>query len=448
MIKTPYINVGIIRQAVIKFRFSGKFYLSGTSENYYDACEASIEKGKIRIDTGGIHKLHGEKATFIPCNLFADLFELTDVLIGIDFHWEQKENQKFQGALKLLAMGDEIQVVNVLPVENYINSVISSEMSADSSLNLLKAHAVISRSWALKQINTKYMEADDETRTAGEEKSESEFIQWYDHKDHKHFDVCADDHCQRYQGLARAQNSNVIRAVKETYGQVLTYENEICDARYSKSCGGVSETFENCWDPVPHPYLKKVIDRPAEEKGEVHDLRLENNARSFIEASPVAFCNTSDRSLINQVLNDYDRLTEDFFRWEITYTQDEISAIILEKSGMDFGKIIDLVPVERGESGRLVRLHIEGTKRGLTIGKELTIRKWLSRTHLYSSAIIIEKLEGENDLPIGFRIRGAGWGHGVGLCQIGAAVMGEKGYTAEEILNHYYPGANIEKIYT
>jgi len=447
MKEAPHIDVGIICKARIIFRLSGKYLLAGTGEYCYNTIEASIENGNIRISTGKSRRVLGKEVTFTPCNLSADHFELSEVVIGIQFHWEQKENQKFQGALKLLVTGEEIQVINIIPVENYISSVISSEMSGDSSLNLLKAHAIISRSWALNQMYKPFSGTIDDAQSPDPGESESEYIHWYGRMDHEYFDVCADDHCQRYQGITRSQNPNVIRAVNETNGQVLSYEDEICDARYSKCCGGVSELFENCWEPVSHPYLRKVIDKPETEPGETTDLTLEMNAVPFINGNSEAFCNTRDRSVINQVLNEYDRTTEDFFRWEVKYTQDEISELIHEKSGIDFGKILDLVPVQRGESGRLLKLQIVGTKKSLCIGKELVIRRWLSKTHLYSSAITIEKLGLEKDVPGGFHIHGAGWGHGVGLCQIGAAVMGEKGYPVKEILNHYYPGASIETKY-
>ncbi len=314
-------------------------------------------------------------------------------------------------------------------------------MSANSSLSLLKAHAIISRSWLLAQIEKQKNLSKKEKVYKPIQQTDTEYIRWYDREDHKHFHVCADDHCQRYQGITRAHNPQVIKAVQETMGKVLKYKGAICDARFSKSCGGVAELFENCWEPVPHAYLSAVIDSPEPDKISTLDLRIEKNTEQFINSNPKAFCNTSNVKILSQVLNDYDQSANGFFRWKLDYSQKELSALVLQKSGIDFGTITDLIPVERGTSGRLIKLKIIGTKKELVVGKELEIRRWLSPTHLYSSAITIEKTNAD------FIIRGAGWGHGVGLCQIGAAVMGEKGYSSDEILMHYYPGANIEKTY-
>ena len=374
-------------------------------------------------------------------------FAIEDVVIGIGFHWEQKEEQVFQGKLKLIILEEEIQVVNVISVEDYLISVISSEMRGDSSPALLKAHTIISRSWLLAQI-----EKQKELEGSGESydlihQTRDEYIRWYDREDHDRFHVCADDHCQRYQGITRAHNPEVVRAVYETAGEVLEYAGKICDARFSKCCGGVVEEFQHCWEPVVHPYLKRVDDNPENKAVNTKDLKIESQASEFIQSSPDAFCNTRDAKLLSQVLNDYDQSSSDFYRWTVRYSQEEINALIREKSGFDFGEIKDLIPVERGESGRLVRLKIVGTKKTLTVGKELEIRRWLSKSHLYSSAFVVEK-EGKVDgIPQGFVLKGAGWGHGVGLCQIGAAVMASKGYTHQEILKHYFIDASLNKRY-
>lgn len=447
MESTPNIHVGILLAEEIKFRLIGKYKAEDKDLYCYAGCAAIAKNGKIHIENGGNEIVLEDEITFLPCNIAADQFEIEDVVIGIDFHWEQKENQKFQGALKLKIIEDKIQVINILPVENYLFSVISSEMSANSSLNLLKAHTIISRSWLLAQI-----EKQDQIRNSSSDyemlhQNEEELIRWYDREDHSEFHVCADDHCQRYQGITRAHNPNVIAAVNETSGEVLCYENAICDARFSKCCGGVTELFENCWEEAEHPYLQKVIDADKTQSGYAKDLTIETNATEFITSSPDAFCNTDDEQIISQVLNDYDQSSNDFYRWKVEYAQKDISKLIKEKSGIDFGDIKKLEPVERGTSGRLVKLKIEGTKKTLIVGKELEIRRWLSPSHLYSSAFKIAHENHVNDIPQKFILEGAGWGHGVGLCQIGAAVMGEKGYNHKEILMHYFIGASIDKAY-
>lgn len=447
MNSSPNIQVGILKKEQIQFKLAGKFNISGSLENCYNQCIAKIDNDKITLINNEGTLIFKKEVTFIPCNISADHFELNDVTIGIDFHWEQKENQKFQGALKLLIVENEIQVINILPIENYLISVISSEMNANSSLNLLKAHAIISRSWLKAQMQKQTDINKSEQNYNPIHKTESEYIRWYDREDHSHFNVCADDHCQRYQGITKAHKQNVIKAVHETRGEVLMYDNNICDARFSKSCGGVLELFENCWEPVKHPYLAKVIDNDKPPKGFELDLTNEENAVAFINGNPDAFCNTEDENILKQILNNYDLSKNGLYRWSVEYSQTELSKLIKKKSGIDFGEIIDLIPIERGESARLIKLKIVGKNKTLTIGKELEIRRWLSESHLYSSAITIEKIGIENDTPAKFIFRGAGWGHGVGLCQIGAAVMGEKGYDYKEILMHYYKNASIEKIY-
>lgn len=444
---SPNIHVGITKKKHIEFRLAGKFSSNELNQPLLDTYVASGENQKLTLQ-GSNQTLSFEKeVTLLPCNLSADYFEIKEVVIGIDFHWEQKEDQKFQGALKLMLVGDEIQVINILPVENYLISVISSEMSATSSLNLLKAHAIISRSWLLAQIAKQNELVQSKAMYQLIHETDEEYIRWYDREDHTLFHVCADDHCQRYQGITRANNPRVVEAVQETMGQVLMYDNKICDARFSKSCGGVAERFENCWEPVPHPYLTAVIDHPEPTQLHTMDLTLEKNATLFIHANPEAFCNTKDEKVLTQVLNNYDLVAKDFYRWQVTYSQEQLSALVFKKSGIDFGQIIDLMPIERGTSGRLIKLKIIGTKKTRIVGKELEIRRWFSESHLYSSAFTIEKLNFTGTVPGNFILHGAGWGHGVGLCQIGAAVMGEKGFTFTEILMHYYRNAEIVKIY-
>ncbi len=443
----PEVEVGILKAEKIRFRLDGNFLVSQTGIALQGDAEAVISDGGISIVCGDSPLTLKDEVILEPSDGAKDRFTLHNVVIGIGFHWEQKEVQEFQGALKLMISEAEIQVVNVISVEDYLISVISSEMSGDSSPALLKAHTIISRSWLMAQI-----EKQDDLAGSGESyelehRTEEEYIRWYDREDHVLFHVCADDHCQRYQGTTRSHNPEVVRAVQETSGEVLEFDGRICDTRFSKCCGGVVEEFQYCWEPVPHPYLKRLEDVPALSDIRSGDLKVEANAVAFIKGSPEAFCNTSDAALLGQVLNDYDQSSSDFFRWEVHLNQDEIAALIREKSGIDFGEILDLIPMERGESGRLHKLKIVGSKKTLIVGKELEIRRWLSKSHLYSSAFIVEKQVEKNGVPGVFLLRGAGWGHGVGLCQIGAAVMASKGYRHEEILNHYFIGATIEKRY-
>ena len=341
---------------------------------------------------------------------------------------------------------DKICAINELPVETYLVSVISSEMKATSSMELLKAHAVISRSWLLAQMQKRREMSQGSNSFFSFIKKDDTLIRWYDREDHTIFDVCADDHCQRYQGITMATSRHVEEAVRLTRGQILTSDGQICDARFGKCCGGVTEEFQYCWENSPKSYLKAV--RDVGEGGEdLPDLTVEAAARKWILSEPESFCNTKDAKILSQVLNNYDQETHDFYRWHVDYTQEELSEIISKKAGMDFGQITDLVPLERGKSGRISKLRIVGTKRTFTIGKELEIRRVLSTSHLYSSAFVVDRLDVVDGIPQKFHISGAGWGHGVGLCQIGAAVMGEHGYKYDEILLHYYRGAEIEKIY-
>ena len=392
-------------------------------------------------------------------------FSLMDVTIGIDFHWERNETQRFKGSLEILPTeGGKFTAVNILDIEEYLKSVISSEMSATSHIELLKAHAVISRSWAMCKIQRSL-----QGKAFAVQDTEDKHICWYGSEPHVGFDVCADDHCQRYQGLRAKDHKNAVTAVNETRSEILVTnpstgsgtEFEICDARYYKSCGGVTEEFKTCWEDTHHDYLVKVEDFPKERRNNLTteenanralrqcfdkaqqpaqgpiNLTTEEGARAWIMSSPEAFCNTNDKKILSQVLNDYDQETIDFYRWKVTYSTKELSELILKKSGIDFGEIIDLIPLKRGVSGRIYELKVVGSKKTLTIGKELEIRKWLSESHLYSSAFIVEKSADT------FTLYGAGWGHGVGLCQIGAAVMATKGYTYKEILAHYYPNTII-----
>lgn len=435
----PYINVGIVTGKEISFTLNGK-YLTQEGEVITGQLKASVTgNGEISLDTKKI-----ESIELTPEDNNCS-FTLHNVTIGISYHWERQEEQTFTGKLKLITNGENVIAINILPVEDYLVSVISSEMSATSSLEFLKSHAVISRSWLLAQIENRDRKNIHKSLQQNFITDENCIIRWYDREDHKLFDVCADDHCQRYQGITKASNPSVAKAVKETEGMVLMYGDEICDARFSKCCGGVSETFDTCWEDKDYPYLQPVID--DSENKDIPDLSIEENAEKWIRATPAAFCNTHDEKVLKQILNNYDQETTDFYRWKVKYSQKEISELIHRKTGIEFGDIKDLIPMQRGKSGRISRLKIVGTLRTVTIGKELEIRRALSESHLFSSAFVVDKTEVAGSVPSEFTITGAGWGHGVGLCQIGAAMMGEKGYSYDKILLHYYKGAEIRKVY-
>ena len=442
----PVITVGILSGKEIGFSFPKEF-ISSDGIAICGIQQAVYRKGKICWQEKEYDEL-----SFTPQQDTSSFFELQDVTIGINFHWERKEVQRFKGELKIIVEDDRLTAINIIPIEDYLTSVISSEMSATASLELLKAHAVISRSWLLNKLkvaNGKLKVIMHPDNTANFELSTlpSQLIKWYDHEAHKNFDVCADDHCQRYQGITRTSTPQAIEAVFATRGEVLMYEGEICDARFSKCCDGAFEEFQNCWENVKHPYL--IGQRDSKTETRLPDLTKEVEADKWIRTSPAAFCNTHNKQVLSQVLNNYDQETTDFYRWRVCYSQQELSELIHKRSGIEFGKIIDLIPVERGTSGRLVRLKIVGTLRTLIIGKELEIRRTLSSSHLYSSAFVVDKeyKEDEKEIPSRFILTGSGWGHGVGLCQIGAAVMGEQGYKYKEILSHYYPGSAIEQQY-
>ena len=433
--KEPSVTVGILSGERLAFAFNDTYLwettpVEGVQEVYLD--EGRIVWNGVRYDQLCFTPQHPDGS-----------FCLKGVTIGVKFHWERREDQTFRGSLRLVVDEGRITAINELGIEEYLLSVISSEMSATASLELLKSHAVISRSWLLAQIRKDKAQAG--LKPVSTRHTDDELIRWYDREDHRLFDVCADDHCQRYQGITRASTPLVGEAVRATRGEILTCDGTICDTRFSKCCGGVMERFSSCWEEVDPPYL--VARRDSRDELDFPDLRIEENARRWIETTPEAYCHTTDARILAQVLNNYDRETTDFYRWRVDYTQEELASLIREKSGLDLGQIIDLRPVERGTSGRIVRLRIEGTRRAITIGKELEIRRTLSPSHLYSSAFVVDREEMVDGIPRRFVLRGAGWGHGVGLCQIGAAVMGEQGYSYRQILLHYYAGATLEKIY-
>ncbi len=441
----PKITVGILARAELYFTLSGSFKYNH-SELSKGEFRATIMDDEVLVKNNNGAEIKSNSILLSPAENHS-FFELKNVTIGVNFHWEQQENQQFRGQLKLITENGKVRAINVIDLEEYLKSVISSEMSASSSPDLLKAHAVISRSWLLAQIEkTKSLQTGGGLYQTSFE-TEDEIIRWYDREDHINFDVCADDHCQRYQGISKILSDKALLAVKETFGEVLIFNDKICDARFSKCCGGISESFENVWEPEIHSYLTQVVDTSENSTDFNLNLKDETNAENWIRNYPTAFCYTTDTKVLSQVLPDFDQTTSDFYRWKVEYSQQEISELIQKRSGFDFGEIIKLEAIKRGTSGRIIKLKITGTKKSLTIGKELEIRKWLSNSHLYSSAFIVDHLEIDNEIPQKFVLTGAGWGHGVGLCQIGAAVMGEKGYSYKEILNHYFKNAKLNQYY-
>lgn len=438
--KQPDVTVGIVSAQKIHFSLNKPYLAKG---------EKVLGEQVVEFSEGGVlwNGNQYSQLTFHPQSADAS-FSLSDVTIGVNFHWERKETQTFLGTLRFVVESDKIVAINELPVEKYLESVISSEMSATSSLELLKAHAVISRSWLLAQMKKRREVAESGNNFFSFTKKEDTLIRWYDREDHTLFDVCADDHCQRYQGITKETSPHVAEAIRQTKGQILMDGEEICDARFSKCCGGITEEFQYCWEDTPKTYLTAVRDIALGVEHTLPNLTNEEEAEKWIRFNPPAFCNTQDKKILSEVLNDYDQETVNFYRWKETLSQEKLQQLIADKLKMDLGAILDMKAVERGKSGRISKLQIIGTEKTFTIGKELEIRRTLSDSHLLSSAFVVDKYDkDEQGVPQRFELIGAGWGHGVGLCQIGAAVMGEQGYHYDAILLHYYQGAEIKKLY-
>lgn len=413
----PEIQVGLLSNPEIRFTLQGNYHVVAPKGNPVPTKKIVEGEQRVYMDNGLI-RWNGDsfkELLFFPIEPDKNLIKVKNVMIGKQFHWQQQEDQSFQGTLHLIIEEGKITAINIISTERYLTSVISSEMSAMASIELLKAHAVISRSWLLAQLTA---QKNDNNSSCGTENDE-EIVRWYNRSAHQHYDVCADDHCQRYQGVTKVTTDVAKEAVEQTRGEILIYNGEICDTRFSKCCGGMTEKFSTCWEDKDYPYLTNVID---------------------------PYCGMANQQILRQVMVNYDQQTTDFYRWTVTYSQQELHDLIMAKTGIDFGDIIELEPLARGTSGRIYRLKIVGSKRSLIIGKELEIRKALSTSHLFSSAFEVKK-QGEGSVPEQFTLEGTGWGHGVGLCQIGAAVMGEKGFKYKEILLHYYQGAKVERIY-
>jgi SpoIID/LytB domain protein len=368
-------------------------------------------------------------------------FLLHEVTIGVSFHWERKEDQVFEGSLRLIRRPERgIVAINEILLEAYLRSVISSEMSAEAPGEFLKAHAITSRSWLAAMLERMKRTA---PPVAAQPDSGSEIVRWYTREDHDLYDVCADDHCQRYQGMTKVFTATADLAVSSTRGLFLTYGEEICDARFYKACGGLTEEFPSAWEDIAIPYLRCVADSPLRHP----PIVTEGEAERWILSRPEAYCDSTDVEFLRKILPSFDQETTDFYRWTVEYRREELEEIIHAKSGIDFGRLQDLVPVGRGPSGRLHRLRIVGSRREIVVGKELEIRRWLSRSHLYSSAFVVRMDRDARGIPTKVQFHGAGWGHGVGLCQIGAAAMTDRGFSAEQTVLHYFPNAQLRKLY-
>ena len=431
----PSITVGIMdRQTEVNGRLGGGFRGDrfGCVSGRFSA---KAEAGAVVLFDDAHHEIARSPSIRLTAQE-GSTFSLFSVTIGNRFHWERIEDQTFQGDLILRPRkGGTISAINEILVEDYLKSVISSEMSGAAPMEFLKAHAILSRSWLLAALDRK--KKIEEPPKSSEKITDEEVVRWYDREEHDLFDVCSDDHCQRYQGITKIVSKQAEKAAQETRGRVISYRNEICDARYSKACGGITEHFDTAWDDRRVPYLESISDAPVPH----HPIGTEEEASAWFLTNPDAYCNTRAEGLLGEILPDFDRETKSFFRWKIEYSHSELEEILRAKSGFDFGTLQEIVPLHRGPSGRISRLRIVGSKRSIIVGKELEIRRWLSRTHLYSSAFIVTGEAGQ------FTLHGAGWGHGVGLCQIGAAVMATRGFSAEDILKHYYRGTEIQKIY-
>jgi len=439
----PHITVGIIDHAArIDGRLGGTFSIpgSGSATGRFSAIPAAgaivllDERGREAASSGELRLTAQGPATFT----------LFDVLIGKRFHWERPEEQTFRGNLLLRPREDgSMAVINEIPLEEYLRSAVSSEMSAAAPLEFLKAHAIISRSWLLAALGKMGATRQADGAAQGADIEKGAMIRWYDREEHDLFDVCADDHCQRYQGVTKITSGRPQEAAAATRGMVLSYGGKICDARYSKACGGLTEEFATAWEDVHVPYLTSVADSPEPH----YPLGTEAQARAWILSSPEAYCRVEDKALIEEVLPGFDQETKDFFRWTVAYSRDELSDLVHEKSGLDLGAIRELKPLLRGPSGRIYRIKIIGSKGSVVVGKELEIRRWLSPTHLLSSAFVVDARRDHRGRVEAFTLHGAGWGHGVGLCQIGAAIMASRGFSAEEILSHYFSGARMRRVY-
>jgi stage II sporulation protein D len=438
----PQIKVGICAgYEKVRIRFNGSFRLEGRPIS--GVINLWTEAGQLRgVEESGQELCFRQQILAQPEG--DATFSISDVTIGVNFHWERRRQETFRGDLRALALSDNtLTAINEIGLEEYLVSVIASEMSAAAPLEFLKAHAVISRSWLAAMLGQKDKKAPARQLEVSAGPPEGEIVRWYGREEHDNFDVCADDHCQRYQGLPESQAERAAEAVSATRGLFLIHGDEICDARYHKACGGLTEDFATAWEDAKVPYLTSVSDSVSD----YPPVRTDDEAEVWLHSSPDAYCNTSDRAVLRQILPAFDQETPDFFRWQIAYSRPELEELIAVKTGRDVGTLLDLIPLARGPSGRIFRLQIRGRKASFIVGKELEIRRALSKSHLLSSAFTVSVERDTDGIPQRFTLQGAGWGHGVGLCQIGAAVMATRGFAAPEILRHYFRGAALQKLY-
>ena len=435
----PKIKVALLQSSPeARLKLTGSFFLPD-GHTVTGELSARAANGQVILsDSKGLEIIRQNEILLSPDVSAKTFFTVSNVKIGIDFHWQRIQEQSFRGGLLLTANNaDTFHLINIIPLEEYLASVISSEMSAEAPLEFLKAQAVTARSWLLAMLAKK------KSTKALPEKKDDEILVWQDVNDHQAFDVCADDHCQRYQGITRIISDQVARAIDATRGTFLTSADQICDARYYKCCGGRTDVFSSAWESESPPYLQSIVDSNLSHP----PVSSETDAVDWLISTPPAYCNTTDKALLARILPAFDQETPNFYRWQVTYTRQELEAILKKKSGIDFGELQHIIPVERGPSGRIYKLKITGSKKAIIVGKELEIRRWLSESHLYSSAFVVVSEHAADGGIQHFIFHGGGWGHGVGLCQIGAAVMADKGHKAEEILAHYFTGAGIEKLY-
>lgn len=437
--KEPLIKVGLVEEKQnIEGHFGGEFILSG-GERISGEFEVTMDGPAVVLRAHDGREMRGKE---ISCRSTGASFVIRNMIIGIHFHWERAEDETFRGGVRLVRDSAGITMINEIGVEEYLKSVISSEMSAASPMELLKAHAITSRSWLVAML-----ERQKSKRKQGEVRrttqTDDALIRWYDREDHARFDVCADDHCQRYQGVTKIMSRAAREAVEETRGIFLTFDGEICDARYYKACGGITDVFPSAWEDRSIGYLRSISDGPHPFSA----IKTEEDAARWLKTEPEAYCNTKDGRILRQVLPSFDRETTDFFRWRVEYSRGDLETILNEKSGFNFGTLMDIIPLERGPSGRIIRLKVVGSKKTIVVGKELEIRRWLSKSHLYSSAFVVETERDPEGTPLKITLIGGGWGHGVGLCQIGAAVMATKGKKAEDIVQHYFRSSELKKLY-
>jgi peptidoglycan hydrolase-like amidase len=442
-VNEPTIRVGLVEGvASVRLQLEGRFVVGADPVS---AGEYVVTREGARVLLRGIAQAKADALRLSPADFETGRLTVHDVTIGKDFHWQRQQSQVFQGVLECRTDWAGLTVINEVPLESYLASVISSEMRASCPAALLRAHAIVSRSWLLAQLGRAAREEQEAGKPGGDEE---EVIRWYDRESHQGFDVCADDHCQRYQGISRAFTPAVFEAVRATRGVALVQGDEVCDTRYAKCCGGMTEVFATAWDDRDVPYLRTIYDGPGAPAGFALPCDGPGSAERWILGSPPAYCSRTDAAFLAQVLPGFDQETHDFYRWTVSYAQDELADILRARLGRDLGRIAALEPLERGPSGRIKRLRIRGERGSLVVGKELEIRRALSRAHLYSSAFVPRGEEPDAEgFPGRFRLAGAGWGHGVGLCQIGAAVLAAGGASHEEILDHYFRGARARRLY-